>query len=351
MIKIKNKTAIWAGILFAQIILFYGLSKSETAIQWHQTFFETQKYYHQFLFHWLPFSVGDIFYILLLIIIFYFLIHFKTFKADFLLLVNILYFSYQIFWGLLYFQPPLINKLPHHDISQKKIEQLTLKYLNLCKTTRELTHEDTNGVFKINDTQTIKQEILSQQHLIPKLFPTQRPTDILNSKPSLFSTIMDYTGILGYYNPFTAEAQYNPNIPQTQIPFTIAHENAHQIGVAREQEAHFFAYIIGSNTENIDLKYSTYWFVLKNLLRFQSDYNTDFVEEILNQFSDKMKRDLSHEKDFYEKHYGIFAKFLSFTNDWFLKSNQQDGSISYDYFIHLFLLYEISENKKDSHSK
>jgi Zn-dependent peptidase ImmA (M78 family) len=54
---------------------------------------------------------------------------------------------------------------------------------------------------------------------------------------------MNKTGILGYYNPFTAESQYNPNIPATQLPFTLAHEMSHQLGYAREQEASFIAYL------------------------------------------------------------------------------------------------------------
>lgn len=239
MIKSNYKSIIWAGILFAQILLFYGLSKSEMAIQWHQSLFEAQKHYHQLLFSWLPFSIGDLFYILLFVSIIYFLVKIKTFKVKFLLFVNLFYFLYQIFWGLLYFQTPIIEKLPQTEVSQKEIENLTWEYLNLCKTTRELTHEDTNGVFNIKDLKAVEREILTQQKSIPQLFTNQKPTNIHNIKPSLFATAMNYTGILGYYNPFTTEAQYNPNLPHSQIPFTIAHENAHQMGIAREQEAHF----------------------------------------------------------------------------------------------------------------
>lgn len=346
MIKLKNKTMIWAGILFAQIILFYGFSKSETIIHWHQKFFEAQKYYHQLLFFGMSFSVGDIFYLLLLTLIIYFLAKIKTFKVKLLLLINLFYFLYQIFWGLLYFQTPLMDKLPQSEISQTEAEALTWKYLNLCKTTRELTTEDRNGIFFIKDFREIEQEILDQQNQIPHLFDVQKATHIHSIKPSLFSTAMNHTGILGYYNPFTAEAQYNPNLPHSQIPFTIAHETAHQLGIAREQEAHFWAYLIGSNSENTALKYSTYWFVLKNLIRFHSYENPDFAEEIFNQFSEKMKNDLQHEQLFYEKYLGLTAETLHTTNDLFLKANQQDGSISYTYFLHLFFLYEKASRSK-----
>ena len=35
-----------------------------------------------------------------------------------------------------------------------------------------------------------------------------------------------FSGFLGYYNPFTGEAQVNTKVPQFVIPFTICHEMA-----------------------------------------------------------------------------------------------------------------------------
>ena len=53
----------------------------------------------------------------------------------------------------------------------------------------------------------------------------------------MFGIIGNYVGFQGYYNPFTTEAQYNAELPNTYIPFTLSHESAHQLGFAREQEA------------------------------------------------------------------------------------------------------------------
>ena len=154
---------------------------------------------------------------------------------------------------------------------------------------------------------------------------------------------MNYTGILGYYNPFTAEAQYNKNIPSTQLPFTMAHETAHQIGVAREEEANFVGFLLGKNSTNEELKFSTHYFVLKNLLNYISDKDPEFVKNILDNFSDALKRDLEAERKFYTEYTGATSVFFETTNDLFLKSNQQDGSINYSYFIELLLRYEKKE--------
>lgn len=62
-------------------------------------------------------------------------------------------------------------------------------------------------------------------------------------KPSLFSYLGDYIGFLGYYNPFTGEAQVNTTVPVFTQPFTACHEIAHQLGYAKENEANLMGYL------------------------------------------------------------------------------------------------------------
>ena len=44
-------------------------------------------------------------------------------------------------------------------------------------------------------------------------------------------------------NPFTLEAQVNMRMPKINLPVTIAHEMAHQLGYAAENEANFIGFI------------------------------------------------------------------------------------------------------------
>lgn len=243
---------------------------------------------------------------------------------------------------MLYFQEPLINKLQGTEPTQKKAEKLALLYLERCKITREIVSENTSGIFRIKDAKAIEKEISKGQTSLPKNINTKDPSSIEVYKPSIFKGIMSYTGILGYFNPFTAEAQYNSQLPDSFTPFTLAHESAHQLGFAREQEANFIGYLIGKNSENNDLRYSTELFVLKSLLSAINEKNPEFVQSILENYSTAMKRDRTAEKNFIEKHRGLLDVFFGFTNDLFLKANQQEGSITYSYFIDLLLRYEDS---------
>ncbi|MCP1298700.1 DUF3810 domain-containing protein [Chryseobacterium sp. S0630] len=345
--NIYKKKRFWAGVLLAQFLLFYGFSKSKVMISFFESFFEFQKGIHQILFSWIPFSVGDLIYILLGVFLLYYLISlFSKEKRNhslirILMIVNIFYLIYQIFWGMLYFQTPIIKKLSsQEEPDMNKAKKLALVYLEKCKQTRQSVHEDKNGVFIITNLTDIQKEILYQQTKLPSYISDKKAPQILDIKPSLFKNVMNFTGILGYYNPFTAEAQYNSGLPHTFIPFTTAHESSHQLGFAREQEANFVGYLIGIHSTNTELRYSTEFFTLKSLLRFIVEEDPQFVKNILHQYSPAMKRDRAYEKSFVFHHQGWLDDFFGFTNNLFLKSNQQEGSVTYSYFIDLLLNYE-----------
>ncbi len=342
-ILIKNK--FWAIILVAQFSLFYLLSKIDFAVNFFSTLYEWKKHFHILLFSKFGFSAGDIIYTAVSLFLIYAVIKLivkrtKTTLTKVFVSINIIYCIYQCCWGMLYFQKPITDKLQTKEITDIDLKKLAIKYLQLCKETREKVSEDHNGIFVIKDIDRIPQEIITQQNMLPSEITSKKPVENLSIKPSLYSHLMNYTGILGYYNPFTAESQYNPNLPSTQLPFTLAHEMSHQLGFAREQEASFIAYLCAKNSENWDLKYSAQLYVLKSLLRNLSTKNESFVKSILSQYSDQMKKDSASELAFFTKHKGFLSDFFGITNDLFLRSNQQDGSITYSYFITLLVRYE-----------
>lgn len=345
-INILLKKRFWAGILLAQFLLFFICSKIEFAVQFFEKFYEFQKGIHQKIFSLIPFPVGDAAYILLGITLIYFFaksLQKKTrdsYLKKSLILLNGLYFMYQVFWGMLYFQEPIMSQLPKEEITLEETKALTLKYLNLCKQTRTSVREDQYGVFKVENLTPIKTEILQNQDKLPEFLANKKGTSINSLKPSLFRGVMSYSGILGYYNPFTAEAQYNADLPSTYLPFTLAHESSHQLGYAREQEANFIGYLLGQKSMKPELKYSTEYFVLKSLLNALVEKNPEFVSQVINDYSPGMKRDHLAEKKFVKQHEGFLDVFFGFTNDLFLKSNQQEGSITYSYFVDLLVRFE-----------
>ncbi|WP_374329130.1 DUF3810 domain-containing protein [Soonwooa sp.] len=341
----KKKILIWAGLWFAQIFVFYLLSKSALAIIFFAKFYEWQKAGHQKLFSSLSFSVGDILYVVLglwiaTIIYFIFKKGIKSQLVKVLIFLNIIYFVYQIFWGMMYFQNPIIKVTPSDKIQIEKLKTLSLKYLELCIKNREHLNENKNGIYEIENLDKIKSELILTQAKIPIKFNTKTPTNTISIKPSLFGEIMSLTGILGYYNPFTAEAQYDANLPDSNKAFTLSHEAAHQLGYTREQEASFIGFLNCIYSDKPELEYSANLFALKNILSNIQASDPKWVEFILKKYSQKMKRDRANEIAFRKKNKSVLGDVFGWTNDLFLKTNRQDGSITYNYFIYLLLYYE-----------
>lgn len=345
--KTYYKKRFWAGILLAQFVLFYTFSNFNFFIDFFENFYDFQKNIHVAVFSWIPFSFGDLLYVLasLFLLKTVYVIFRKNLRKkallQLLIFLNISYFTYQIFWGMMYFQTPIIKKL--HSQEKPTVEKakiLAIKYLNKTKETRKYVTEDRNGVFIIKDRNRLINEILAQQKSFPKYISSKTPLVKKSIKESIFSNVMSFTGISGYYNPFTAESQFNHNLPHSILPFTIAHEASHQLGFAREQEANFIAYLSGIHSKNLDLKYSAEYATLKSLLRYIYSEDQAFAEKIIKQYSPAMKRDRAYERNFMMSHQSKLEDFFGFTNDLFLKSNQQDGAVTYSYFIDLLLNYE-----------
>ena len=61
-------------------------------------------------------------------------------------------------------------------------------------------------------------------------------------------------GITGFTCFVTGEAAVNPQIPATSLPFTMAHEMAHRLCIAREDDANFAALRLNSSSSVSSLK-------------------------------------------------------------------------------------------------
>ncbi len=65
-------------------------------------------------------------------------------------------------------------------------------------------------------------------------------------------------GKTGITVALTGEAAVNPNIPDQGIPFAMAHEMAHRLCIARDDEANFSAFLACSVNESVEYRYSGY---------------------------------------------------------------------------------------------
>ncbi|MCS7080522.1 MAG: DUF3810 domain-containing protein [Chloracidobacterium sp.] len=92
------------------------------------------------------------------------------------------------------------------------------------------------------------------------------------------SRLMARAGIAGIFIPFTGEPHYDANQPAASLPFTIAHEMAHQRGFAFESEANFVAAVVCIRSNHPYVRYSGWAgaarYALRDLARTPERYRT-----------------------------------------------------------------------------
>lgn len=86
-------------------------------------------------------------------------------------------------------------------------------------------------------------------------------------KKFTFSGFFSQQYMLGYYFPFTMEANYNDVMYIANVPVTICHELSHVKGFIYEDDANFIGYLACTSSEDPFFRYSGYLSVLDYLNR------------------------------------------------------------------------------------
>jgi hypothetical protein len=264
----------------------------------------------------------------------------RNFVLNVLATAGLIYFSFQLLWGFNY-QRLTLNKVFELDVrksSAEELSQLCLHLVNSSNLLRESINENQQGVMvlpygkkNILKTAQLGYDKASTQY--PKLKGVHgTPKAILLSNP------MCYTGITGFYFPFTNEANVNMAEPVSFLPFTTAHEMAHQRGFAKEDEANYIAYIACINHPDVNFKYSGTLAALSYSFNALSRIDAQKYKEVILTCSKGVLNDLKYNQEFWKKYSGTIEEIGDKVNDSYLKSqNQQSGTKSYGAMVDLLL--------------
>ena len=181
--------------------------------------------------------------------------------------------------------------------------------------------------------------------LVVESYELQEELDFIKSyksraKPVTYSGVMTATGITGIYSFFTGEANINMAYPDYCLPFTVAHELAHQRGISRENEANFVAYLICISSPDSYLQYSGYLGMYKYLANALYSSDRELYSELVLGVFDGVKADLSASYEVSSEHSGGWLDNLSDKmNDAYLKLNGTEGTVSYGLAVRLAVAY------------
>ncbi len=302
------------------------------------------------LFRWIPFSVGDILYTILVIVILkniFTTIKNKKFNLKNTLFkiggfISVLFFLFHLNWGLNYFRQPVYKTLNFErekyatnelvDFTEKLIVKINQVHLSITKNDT-LVVENTLAKNQIKEISYIVYEKFQQNY-------PQYSHENFKAKHSLFSLPLTYMGFAGYLNPITNEAQVNSLIPKNTYPMVVCHELAHQVGIASESEANFIGYLASTNANDIYFNYSGYLMALRFCLYEIYQKNPEKFELLKIELNKGIIKDIQQSEAFWESYQNWSEKYFKTFYDTFLKANKQlDGLKSYNKVVVLLINY------------
>jgi vacuolar-type H+-ATPase subunit E/Vma4 len=293
----------------------------------------TEKWYSQILYSVIariispvsgiiPFSLDDLFYILLifmfLILIILLIFRKITMVRTGKIVFNVLaatYILFYVLWGFNYFREDLYSRLKlvkHEPNTKAFVAQLK----NLVESTNKswCTFENWNK-------KEVDLNIEKSYKSLASALKIKYPAGKRKAKTITISRFFAQAGISGYYGPFFNEIHVNSYILPVEYPFILAHEKAHQFGITNEAEANFYAWLVCTNSKSKQLQYSANLHVLQYFL--YQGYQIDEYPEIIAKLDKRVKKDLEKIRENWmslrnEKIDAAASK----VNDFYLKTNK-----------------------------
>lgn len=339
------------GVLSLALIIVFTLSAFPGFIEHYyaEGFFIYVSRTLHFIFNLIPFSLGDLLYIVTIgYLIYAFIMAIRmAFKRLFRLLgVSILTFLirlqaailiFYVFWGLNYYRPAAAQLLDLRDTTYtlqdlKSVTRLLIDSANKTRSTLNPSDlSQSNRMIFHNGVNAIKN--LSTDYVVLHSYSPK-------VKPSLISPFLNYMGTSGYYNPFTSEAQLNYEMPVFDRPFTACHEMSHQMGFGREDEANFIGFLAGIHSPERLLKYSAYYAAMEEFLQHLHHRDSLSYKSLKQQISPAVKADLKTDMTYWMKYAGSIGMYTSTFYDQFLKANNQPAGLkTYNRMIILTMAY------------
>lgn len=290
------------------------------------------------LFGLFPFSVVEFgLYALILAVLIYGVVHirkpFQILSRAFLV-ISILLFVYTCNCGINYYAKSFsaISDIPVQKSSADELYELCLYLME------EIEANQTTASYR-DDPAAWKREGVASMKALGETYPALKGYYPM-PKEVMVSRILSVQQLSGIYAPFTIEANYNGEIPDYNIPFTICHELSHLRGFMREDEANFIGYLACTGSENQAFRYSGYllgWIHASNALaRVDLERYMDLYAAV----GEQMRSDLAENSAFWRQYDGVVAEISNQMNDTYLKMNSQhDGVQSYGRMVDLMLSY------------
>ena len=236
---------------------------------------------------------------------------------------------YTATFGVAYSRATLPLEKYEGEVVKEEIKDVATYFVEDCNNClNELDFDDKNEVI----VHYSKKELLEKVRKEYKQFTGEYYFETVpTGKPLLSSGFFTSVGIVGMYFSVLGEAHYNTYLTNAELPFDIAHEMAHGIGVAREDDAQLMALYVCLNSDEPLLRYSAYLHTIDRIINLTTyTDNPDDYKEVWSKMDQKFYDNIRYINNHWKGKMFLYD-FGNKINDWYLKTfGQKSGTTSYD---------------------
>ena len=258
--------------------------------------------------------------------------------------VLFVYAGYSTLWGTYYYADDFLasSGFESREISVDELETVTRYFAARLNTYGQQVQRDEQGFYTLD-----RYDILNRSREIYRSTESLHPRlagPAVSAKAIASSHWLSYLDFTGFFFPFTGEACVNVDFPVSLFPSTVAHELAHQRGVAREQDANFVAVLAGLESGDLDYSYSAC--LLAYIHLGNALYSADYTrwEPIYKGLSKEVRLDMALNNAYWRQFETPVQTVSNTVHEGLLQSYDQElGLKSYGACVDLLVCHYLNE--------
>lgn len=204
---------------------------------------------------------------------------------------------------------------------------------------------DESGACDFGSFQELADQVTDAYTALAARYPVyDRPRAGRVKRSLIGGRVMSYVSLAGYYCPWTAESVVSSDVVDSHIPFNIAHETAHALGIGPEAACNFSAWLACKDASDPRLSYSAWLcaFVYVNNALYAAD--SAAWQACYGELCQEVRLDLRiHSESLARFRDSTAQKLGSQANDALIRATgQPEGLRSYGRVVDLMLAYYAS---------